>query len=305
MRDPRTLLSNPCISLSSDIQVLWREGAILYHIPPLKQYEEVVPEDQEDIHERKRRTEVVDIVEIPREIEEPGISTYDTPVSSVAMEITDRDISSMETSEIRRSPVSAVPVSELEDIAEERVPELEQIEMEPEYPLSNDIMDYLLVQVPPLNPGLPKPCFSLYLSSQLQYGVVPVYHHQCQLFLEEVQGAIDRLHRVHIKLTIDMLPEETRQTYMLPDALTLLNETEGAIDPFFGSMEYGQLSLSSLVQLVQQLEAPPVEPSPHLDGITASQELITMREEESLTIPESEFQGLEQPGTKPILVSAG
>lgn len=48
---------------------------------------------------------------------------------------------------------------------------------------SDDIMDYVLVRVPPPRPGLPRPRFSLYLSSQLQYGVVVVYHHQCGILL--------------------------------------------------------------------------------------------------------------------------
>ena len=50
---------------------------------------------------------------------------------------------------------------------------------------SQDIMDYVLVRVPPPTPGLPKPRFSLYLSSQLQYGVVVVYHRQCGFLLGE------------------------------------------------------------------------------------------------------------------------
>lgn len=48
---------------------------------------------------------------------------------------------------------------------------------------SSDIMDYVLVSVPPPVSGLPRPRFSLYLSSQLQYGVVLVYHRQCEVLL--------------------------------------------------------------------------------------------------------------------------
>lgn len=46
-------------------------------------------------------------------------------------------------------------------------------------------MDYVLEQVPPPQPGLPRPRFSLYLSSQLQYGVVVVFHRQCGILLGE------------------------------------------------------------------------------------------------------------------------
>lgn len=46
-------------------------------------------------------------------------------------------------------------------------------------------MDYVTARVLPPQPDLPKPRFSLYLSSQLQYGVVVVYHRQCSFLLGE------------------------------------------------------------------------------------------------------------------------
>lgn len=58
-------------------------------------------------------------------------------------------------------------------------------------------MDYVLEQVPPPRPGLPRPRFSLYLSSQLQYGVVVVYHRQCAILLgkNEQPGKLSTLVR--------------------------------------------------------------------------------------------------------------
>lgn len=50
-------------------------------------------------------------------------------------------------------------------------------------------MDYVLGRVLPPEPGLPRPRFSLYLSSQLQYGVVVVFHRQCALLLGKSRGA--------------------------------------------------------------------------------------------------------------------
>ncbi|XP_037400487.1 meiotic recombination protein REC8 homolog [Pygocentrus nattereri] len=163
----------------------------------------------------------------------------------------------------------------------------------------NDIMDYVLVRVPPLSVGLPRPRFSLYLSSQLQYGVVLIFHRQCQLLLEEIQEAIDRLLRYRRPVEIDMLSEELRQHHTLPDALSLLNETEGARDPFFGLMESELPSPSSLIRLAQKMEISPerllpergVTPPP--DGITASQESITLMEAEPVAMPEPEFVGAE------------
>lgn len=55
---------------------------------------------------------------------------------------------------------------------------------------SRDILDYVLGQVPPPQPHQPRPRFSLYLSSQLQYGVVVVYHKQCSFLLGEIKSAL-------------------------------------------------------------------------------------------------------------------
>ncbi|CAL8247276.1 unnamed protein product [Lota lota] len=103
----------------------------------------------------------------------------------------------------------------------------------------DDIMDYVLVRVPPPRPGLPRPRFSLYLSSQLQYGVVVVYHHQCGILLDELQTTLDRLTKQKPSGKIN-LDDKERPSLCVPDALLLLNETEGALDPLFGVMTFGE-----------------------------------------------------------------
>ncbi|XP_041092678.1 REC8 meiotic recombination protein b [Polyodon spathula] len=120
-------------------------------------------------------------------------------------------------------------------------------------------------------PNLPRPRFSLYLSSQLQYGVVLVYHRQCGTNLS------------------------------LPDNLSLLETYEGAMDPFFGVMEE-QLELPSPLQLPQMrhiLEAAtperPREESPRAaavepDFLTVSPESITLKETEPILPPRIEVQ---------------
>ncbi|XP_057189546.1 meiotic recombination protein REC8 homolog [Triplophysa rosa] len=156
-----------------------------------------------------------------------------------------------------------------------------------------DILDYVLVRVPPPAAGLPRPRFSLYLSSQLQYGVVLVYHRQCDFLLDPKRNE-SPLFKV-LLLTF-------RQSHMMPDALALLDETEWARDPFFGVMDtgYGLPSPSSLIQMAQRMEealperaSPTREPTPPSDGITASQESITLTEREPVTLREPEFEGEE------------
>nr|XP_023661765.1 meiotic recombination protein REC8 homolog [Paramormyrops kingsleyae] len=149
-----------------------------------------------------------------------------------------------------------------------------------------DTMDYILVK-----PGRPRPRFSLYLSSQLQYGIIVIYHRQCAFFLgethakgicsqclilfgcsrihkpckriivppgisEEVHRALERLREclpvsasgpVATRLAVTVLVSLTlplcstshaphRSDLTFPDPLLLLEEAEGALDPFFGVM---------------------------------------------------------------------
>ncbi|XP_036394562.1 meiotic recombination protein REC8 homolog [Megalops cyprinoides] len=169
----------------------------------------------------------------------------------------------------------------------------------------NDVMDYVMVRVPPLQPGLPRPRFSLYLSSQLQYGIVIIFHRQCVILLEEIQHTIDRLLRTGRQSRID-LEEPGRLALNLPDNLALLEEAEMAQDPFFGMMEYLLPSPSTLMQRLQAAEVvSPQRPlvrspgTPHRDAITASPESITLKETEAVVIPEVEFEGVELPEVVP------
>ncbi|XP_036420590.1 LOW QUALITY PROTEIN: REC8 meiotic recombination protein b [Colossoma macropomum] len=166
-----------------------------------------------------------------------------------------------------------------------------------------DIIDYVKVQVPPLHPSLPRPRFSLYLSSQLQYGVVIVFHRQCAFLLEEVQQTIEHLLRSEKHSRIDM-QEPDRLALNLPDSLFLLEEAEGALAPFFGKMG-AECELSSPSQLPQPwqfmiasspdrlLETSKKSTAPI--GLTASPEAITIKDREPVTILTAEFGGAELP----------
>ncbi|KAF7667320.1 hypothetical protein LDENG_00067580 [Lucifuga dentata] len=111
-------------------------------------------------------------------------------------------------------------------------------------------MNYVTAQVPPLQPNLPKPRFSLYLSSQLQYGVVVVYHKQCGFLLEEVQQTIMRLMRAEKHSRIDM-DQPDNLDLDVPDNLNIMRSAEGAQDPFFGLMDSHQLPSPYKIHQVQ------------------------------------------------------
>ncbi|CAM2102855.1 unnamed protein product [Caretta caretta] len=101
---------------------------------------------------------------------------------------------------------------------------------------SEEILTYILVQAPPPTPAAPRPRFSLYLSAQLQYGVVRVYSRQCHYLIEEIQHTLERLSRAQQQIRIDMGDLE-QPGLLLPDNLLLMEALEDAPDPFFGVME--------------------------------------------------------------------
>ncbi|XP_006804901.1 meiotic recombination protein REC8 homolog isoform X2 [Neolamprologus brichardi] len=166
----------------------------------------------------------------------------------------------------------------------------------------DDIINYVLERVAPPRPGLPRPRFSLYLSSQLQYGVVVVYHRQCAILLEELQSIVGQLVKQRTSQKIDM-DDHSRPSLVLPDVLTLLEETDGPPDPLFGVMQLQDAmpSPSTLIQMSWEYlrEASPehpelISPAAALEnGITVSPEAITLKEAEPVGIPVTEFEGAE------------
>ncbi|XP_056599560.1 meiotic recombination protein REC8 homolog [Triplophysa dalaica] len=133
--DPKKLLGNPCMSLPPEILALWKQAAVTKPILPSRRRwsvpEAEIPEREEQREEPREVEQERELSskEIPREMVESGLFLQETPASSGVLETTDRDFSPIETPEIRRSPVLPVPYT-LEDIPEERIPEMEQITMD-------------------------------------------------------------------------------------------------------------------------------------------------------------------------------
>ncbi|GLD54900.1 meiotic recombination protein REC8 homolog [Lates japonicus] len=167
-----------------------------------------------------------------------------------------------------------------------------------------DILNYVTAQVPPLQPNLPRPKFSLYLSSQLQYGVVVVYHRQCGFLLEEVQQTIDRLLRAKRCTPIDM-DESDRLALNVPDNLHMMEEAEGAQDPFFGLMESQQLlspyKIHPAVFVIEEVGSQhSLVPSPLItsdkEGFRSPPAAITLTERDQIAITATEcFEGDDLP----------
>nr|XP_056719633.1 meiotic recombination protein REC8 homolog [Euleptes europaea] len=156
-----------------------------------------------------------------------------------------------------------------------------------------EIIAFILVQVPPIIPGAPRPRFSLYLSAQLQFGVVRVYSRQCQYLAEEIQQTLERLNRVQQQIRIDLTDQE-QQMLLLPDQLTLMEALEEAPDPFFGVMVPALPSPTYIPHVRHILEAPTPEKSPpersppptprREPPLTVSPEDITLKEAEPIRL---------------------
>nr|XP_023395879.1 meiotic recombination protein REC8 homolog [Loxodonta africana] len=163
-----------------------------------------------------------------------------------------------------------------------------------------EILNYVLVRVEPPQPGLPRPRFSLYLSAQLQIGVIRVYCQQCQYLVEDIQHILERLHRAQMQIRIDMAEAEL-PSLLLPSRLAMMETLEDAPDPFFGMMaveprlpspfEIPQIRrLLEAVTPERVLEEIPPEVPPELRepermlGIVPSPEVITLLEAEPIQI---------------------
>ncbi|XP_075388123.1 meiotic recombination protein REC8 homolog [Tenrec ecaudatus] len=159
--------------------------------------------------------------------------------------------------------------------------------------ICEEILNYVLVR---MAPGLPRPCFSLYLSAQLQIGVIRVYYQQCQYLIEDIQHILDHLHRAQQQIRIDMAETEL-PSLLLPNILTMMETLEDAPDPFFGMMSVDpQLPAPfDIPQIRHLLEAVtperaleispevPKKPEQRL-GTVVSPEAITLQEPEPIHV---------------------
>ncbi|KAJ1078895.1 hypothetical protein K5549_010346 [Capra hircus] len=158
-----------------------------------------------------------------------------------------------------------------------------------------EILNYVLVRVQPPLPGAPRPRFSLYLSAQLQIGVIRVYSQQCQYLVEDIQHILERLHRAQLQIRIDMV-ETDLPSLLLPDHLARMETLEDAPDPFFGMMSVDPMlpdpfdipQVRHLLEAVTLERVPeeippevPVEPR-EPERIRVTPEAITIQEAEPI-----------------------
>ncbi|XP_077577760.1 meiotic recombination protein REC8 homolog isoform X2 [Stigmatopora nigra] len=144
-----------------------------------------------------------------------------------------------------------------------------------------NIINYITERVPPPLPHLPRPRFSLYLSSQLQYGVVLVFHRQCVLFLKDLQSIIDQLlkHSKSMQISKKISAKKT---------LLAANGDDINTDPLYGDID-------ELFANIPEVEMPGPSrmssSSSSSSNITATRQEITMSEPETGSLKLPEFEG--------------
>ncbi|KAB0342041.1 hypothetical protein FD754_018967 [Muntiacus muntjak] len=153
-----------------------------------------------------------------------------------------------------------------------------------------EILNYVLVRVEPPLPGAPRPRFSLYLSAQLQIGVIRVYSQQCQYLVEDIQHILERLHRAQLQIRIDMVEAEL-PSLLLPDHLARMETLEDAPDPFFGMMSVDPMlpdpfdipQVRHLLEAVTPEKVPEeIPPEVPAERIRVTPEAITIKEAEPI-----------------------
>ncbi|XP_036054702.1 meiotic recombination protein REC8 homolog isoform X2 [Onychomys torridus] len=146
-----------------------------------------------------------------------------------------------------------------------------------------EILNYVLVRVQPPMPGLPRPRFSLYLSAQLQIGVIRVYSQQCQYLVEDIQHILEHLHRAQLRIRIDM-EEADLPSLLLPNCLAMMETLEDAPEPFFGTMSVDPRLPSpfDIPQIRHLLEAVTPEKTDRTLATVQSPEIITLQEAEPI-----------------------
>ncbi|XP_025863390.1 meiotic recombination protein REC8 homolog [Vulpes vulpes] len=159
-----------------------------------------------------------------------------------------------------------------------------------------EILDYVLVRVQPPQPGQPRPRFSLYLSAQLQIGVIRVYSQQCQYLVEDIQHILERLHRAQLQIRIDMVDTDL-PSLLLPNHLAMMETLEDAPDPFFGLMSVDPTLPSpfSIPQIRHLLEAATPEkvleeapPEVPMEPLKPDRIPVTVLSPEAITLQEAE-----------------
>ncbi|EPY89935.1 meiotic recombination protein REC8-like protein [Camelus ferus] len=116
-----------------------------------------------------------------------------------------------------------------------------------------EILNYVLVRVEPPLPSLPRPRFSLYLSAQLQIGIIRVYFQQCQYLVEDIQHILERLHRAQLQIRIDMVETELIPvTVVSPEAITILEEEPIRMLQIEGEKDLPEISRRDLDLLIAE-----------------------------------------------------
>uniref|UniRef100_A0A8C4NKC6 Rad21/Rec8-like protein N-terminal domain-containing protein n=1 Tax=Eptatretus burgeri TaxID=7764 RepID=A0A8C4NKC6_EPTBU len=138
----------------------------------------------------------------------------------------------------------------------------------------SDILEHITLRV--------RPRFALYLSAQLMYGVVFIFNKQCAFLADDIRSHLERLFQSSRSLQID-LDDRQKSSFTIPDMLTIMEQTLGAPDPWFGVMSFkpGYPLPSMLPKCSLEIIAP--DESEEIMARSPSAVSITMRPVEGIS----------------------
>ncbi|XP_050396636.2 meiotic recombination protein REC8 homolog [Patella vulgata] len=160
-------------------------------------------------------------------------------------------------------------------------------------------MDYIMLRAPQPPPGQSRKRFSLYLSSQLMYGVVKIYNKQHDYLLNDASTFMSRLRLATVaNEDIDLKEAVSHDLVTLPDPVTMFQPETEYFDPLFGQikenaneslMAHERLQISSASESDQTITYSPKSIDPLRIGdvlgspnTVSSIEEITLKEMSSL-----------------------
>ncbi|KAL5016825.1 hypothetical protein ScPMuIL_006414 [Solemya velum] len=110
----------------------------------------------------------------------------------------------------------------------------------------DEIIDYILLRMPPLRAGGGRPRFSLYLSSQLMYGVVRVFSKQQEFLLGDASAFFTRIKVSASTVDIDLKTSSRSDLVTNADLVSQAGYLQPGFDPTFGCFTSHQEFLQTM-----------------------------------------------------------
>ncbi|XP_064616065.1 meiotic recombination protein REC8 homolog [Liolophura sinensis] len=130
---------------------------------------------------------------------------------------------------------------------------------------SDDILDYILLRALPSRPGAARPRLSLYLASQLMFGLTKVYGKQREYLLSDVTAMSTRFHMILAPVAdIDLRVTPRADLVTNPDYAAQSSRYGPAFDPYFGVFGVEDTPDTDIIPELKMWESQVISPQSEL-----------------------------------------